>query len=125
MAIYSFNIRVRLGLCLSRMNKVPDGSHFYASSQNSIQETARQIKYLRQITKPSTGDVPKRKSKQTTWLHQADIKTLTHQLRLYRNIKDTILLSSKVMLLCLLTVLHINTQLANAESKCLLSKECL
>lgn len=77
-AMYSLNIRVRLDLCFSRMIQVPDASPFYTSSQNSMQETGRQIKYLKKMTKPSR-DVPKRKSKQTTWLHQADIKTLTHQ----------------------------------------------
>ena len=70
---------MRLGLGLSRMNKVPDSSHFYASSQNSIKETGRQMKYIKQMTKPSREDVSKRKSKQTTWLQWADIKTITHQ----------------------------------------------
>lgn len=61
--------------------------------------------------------MPQEEGQAMTW---GDIKMLNHPPRLWGNSEDAILLT--IMLSCLLTVLHVISQLPNAEFKCLLSE---
>ncbi|XP_028747808.1 MAPK-interacting and spindle-stabilizing protein-like [Peromyscus leucopus] len=98
------------------MNKFPYGSHSDASNKDSIPETTRQMKYLKAVNKSIKRGQSKKKSKLITW---GDISTLTHQAETLEKQENNIT-DPKMMLLCLLTVLHANSQLVNAEFKCFL-----
>lgn len=84
------------------------------STQESTPETAGQTKQPKVDDKLIKRRRPKKKSKPVTW---GDIKTLTHEAETLGKQQGHNTADPKMMLLCLMTILHVNSQRSNAESK--------
>lgn len=96
------------------VNEVPGGSRPDTSNQESTPETTGQMKQLKVDDKPIKRRRSKKKSKPVTW---GDIKTLTHEAETLGKQQGHNTADPKMMLLCLMTILHVNSQRGNAESK--------
>lgn len=98
-----------------KTSEVPGGSsHPEASNQESTPETTGQMKQPKVDDKLIKRRRPKKKSKPVTW---GDIKTLTHEAETLGKQQGHNTTDPKMMLLCLMTILHVNSQRSNAESK--------
>ncbi|XP_021493500.1 MAPK-interacting and spindle-stabilizing protein-like [Meriones unguiculatus] len=97
-----------------KINEVPDGSHSDTSNQESTPETTGQAKHLKVDNKPIKRRRSKKKSKPVTW---GDIKTLTHEAETLGKQQGYNTTDPKMMLLCLMTILHVNSQRENVDLK--------
>lgn len=99
------------------MNEVPGGSLSDDSDQKSSPESTGQVKsspestgqvkLLKADDKPVRKRHPKRKRKPVTW---GDIKNLTYQAETLGKQQGYNTNDPKMMLLCLITILHVNSQ---------------
>ncbi|XP_006987634.2 MAPK-interacting and spindle-stabilizing protein-like isoform X1 [Peromyscus maniculatus bairdii] len=101
-----------------KTNEVPGGSRPDASNQESspesTPETTGQMKQLKVDDKPIKRRRSKRKRKPVTW---GDIKTLTHEAETLGKQQGHNTTDPKMMLLCLMTILHVNSQRVSSESE--------
>ncbi|XP_051001480.1 MAPK-interacting and spindle-stabilizing protein-like [Acomys russatus] len=97
-----------------QMNDIPGGYRSDASNQESTPETTGQTKHLKIDNKPIKRRRSKKRSKPVTW---GDIKTLTHEAETLGKQQGYNTTDPKMMLLCLMTILHVNSQRENVEFK--------
>ncbi|XP_021059230.1 MAPK-interacting and spindle-stabilizing protein-like isoform X2 [Mus pahari] len=90
-----------------KVNEVPGGSLSDESDQESSPGSTGQRKLLKVDDKPIRKRRPKRKSKPVTW---GDIKNLTYQAETLGKQQGYNTNDPKMMLLCLITILHVNSQ---------------
>lgn len=96
------------------MNAVPGGSLSDDSDQESSPESTGQTKLLKVDGKPLRKRRPKRKRKPVTW---GDIKNLTYQAETLGKQQGYNTNDPKMMLLCLITILHVNSQHDHSEDR--------
>ncbi|XP_028643019.1 MAPK-interacting and spindle-stabilizing protein isoform X2 [Grammomys surdaster] len=99
---------------LHKVNDIPDGSHSDSSNPESTLETTGQRKHLKVDNKSIKRRRSKKKSKRVTW---GDIKTLTHKAETLGKQQGHNTTDPKMMLLCLMTMLHVNSQHESEGSK--------
>jgi hypothetical protein len=96
------------------MNEIPGGSPSDSSNPESTLESTGQKKHLKLDNKSIKRRRSKKKSKRVTW---GDIKTLTHKAESLGKQQGHNTTDPKMMLLCLMTMLHVNSQHESEGSK--------
>lgn len=99
---------------LHKVNEMPGGSHSDSSNPESTLMTTGQKKQLKVDNKAIKRRRYKKKSKRVTW---GDIKTLTHKAETLGKQQGHNTTDPKMMLLCLMTMLHVNSQQEHEGSK--------
>lgn len=99
---------------LHKMNEIPGGSPSDSSNPESTLETPEQKGHLKPDNRSIKRRRSKKKSKRVTW---GDIKTLTHKAETLGKQQGHNTTDPKMMLLCLMTMLHVNSQHESEGSK--------